>query len=166
MEERERLEALIREAFAGVTREGGMSWRDALVADFHGDESFADFVDRDESWTDLVGDPLWNYDAGVGGSNFLDAIGFRYYLAAALVQEVRGAELETLPWRLTLGREHGWLLRKMRARLKEHILYQWSLLTPEQRRAIAEVVRWRAGQEEAPEDWSRAWVSYWKDLEL
>ncbi len=87
--------ALIFETFKGVTREGGVSWAESKVIDDYGSETEqleARATDKDTCWEDLANDPDWEPFPGIGGFNFLDAIGFRYYLAATMVKELRGHE--------------------------------------------------------------------------
>jgi hypothetical protein len=84
-------------AFKGVTREGGVSWSETLVIDSDGtmdQRLFERERDTEQSWEDLVDDPTWNADIGIGGFSFLDPIGFRYYIAPAMVRELRGRLVE------------------------------------------------------------------------
>jgi hypothetical protein len=92
----------IYDAFSGVTRENGVSWRDAQIADFHGDESFADYIDTDSTWQDLVDDEHWVPDQGIGGFSFLDPIGFRYYLPAAMIRSIGSGYDEGVQFHLTV----------------------------------------------------------------
>jgi hypothetical protein len=46
--------------------------------------------ENDRFWLEVADDPGWDPDAGIGGWAFLDGIGFRYYLAAALLRALRG----------------------------------------------------------------------------
>ncbi len=90
-DEQRALEAEIRAAFAGVTREGGISWSEADVIDDGGTEeeqAAARARDCESSWEALVDDPDWNDDTAPNFS-FLDPIGFRYYIAPAMVRSVR-----------------------------------------------------------------------------
>jgi len=93
--EQDRVEALIRAAFAGVTRDGGVSWTESVVID--GDGSYrttgqARAEDKDTNWEQLVDDPNWHHDVGIGGFWFLDAIGWRYYIAPAMIRCTRDAD--------------------------------------------------------------------------
>lgn len=77
-------------AFKGVGR--GISWSQARVIDSYGsreEENAARDKDRDTNWKQMADDPHWNMRSGVGGWNFLDALGFRYYLAAAMTKCLR-----------------------------------------------------------------------------
>lgn len=89
--EREALLAEIQEVFPGGSRVGGVSWSEADVIDAYGTEAeraAARAKDRDTKWQDLLEDPTWDPDHGWHWS-FLDAIGCRYYLPAAMVYVVR-----------------------------------------------------------------------------
>jgi hypothetical protein len=86
------VEARIRDAFAGVTRDGGITWRQSVVRDNFGDQKAqaeAAALDRDARWEDLVENVDWRDDIGVGGFNFLDAVGCRYYIAPAMIRSLR-----------------------------------------------------------------------------
>lgn len=93
---------------------------------------------------------------GVGGFYFLDAIGFRYYLPAAMIRWLLGEGEGFLPYNLRLGR---------RGRLRDYTLKQWSLLNDEQRAVVARFIRYErerdkeVGNENG--DWKRAYESYW-----
>lgn len=92
------LEAEIRKAFHGVTRVGGISWSEARVLDDYSCYEWglnaehdrlrreAQANDTERSWEDLVHDLNWKTAPSGGNWSFLDPIGFRYYLAAALVR--------------------------------------------------------------------------------
>src|SRR5690349_9872994 len=101
--ERRSVEAEIHAAFAGVSREGGVSWTESRVIDGEPgprtpDEARAQ--DKEGSWQELIEDPGWNLECGVGGFNFLDAIGYRYYLAPAMVRAMRGDETGNISFAL------------------------------------------------------------------
>lgn len=90
-DEQRAVEAEIRAAFAGVTREGGISWSEADVIDAYGTEeqrTAARAFDRESSWEDLIDDPLW-VDDSASNFSFLDPIGFRFYIAPAMIRSVR-----------------------------------------------------------------------------
>jgi hypothetical protein len=100
--EQSRLEALIRDAFADVSRDGGVSWTESRVIDGVPSpmtREEARLLDTDTSWTHLIDDPTWTPNCGVGGFAFLDAIGTRYYLPAAMVRAIRGED----PSRISLA---------------------------------------------------------------
>jgi|LauGreDrversion4_2_1035121.scaffolds.fasta_scaffold108745_2 hypothetical protein len=77
---------LIKDAFKDVTREGGVSWHECEVIDNYGSDAeraLARSRDTDRHWTELLSTEAF-YPSGIGGFCFLDPIGFRYYLPAAL----------------------------------------------------------------------------------
>ena len=90
LDRRMHLEREIFSAFAGVTRDGGTSWSEGWAIDCNGSDEecrAARESDRDQSWEQLVDVPNWNHD--VGPWSFLDAIGFRYYLAPTMIRAAR-----------------------------------------------------------------------------
>ena len=79
---RDRLLVRIRDAFADVSRAGGMSLQDAYAADSHG------YLEPDDP-TPLDDTHWWEVDLASEHSRadfwgYLDAIGFRYYLPALM----------------------------------------------------------------------------------
>ena len=99
--------AEIARDFAQVTRQDGVSWSEALVIDNYGSEeecAAARASDKDKHWAELVDDEAWDADQGYGGFSFLDAIGFRYYLPAAMTRCIRTGEDGTI--RIHLSRAH------------------------------------------------------------
>lgn len=125
--ERDALLTEIEQTFAGVDRKGGVSWGESRVIDDYGTEkerAAARAKDAEGSWQGLLGTG-WTPESGVGGFSFLDAIGFRYYLPAAMVLSVREGRDVGILFHLTLPKEDsGWGLKK------------WSLLSPSQRRCV------------------------------
>ena len=95
----------IGEAFCSVKRVGGRSWTDAMAFDLVGvprvDFSVAHRED-DQSWLNVADDAGWNPYCGVGGWPFLDGVGFRYYLAAAMYRAVRMGESGDLAHQMDL----------------------------------------------------------------
>jgi hypothetical protein len=92
-EEQKQVEEEICRAFRGVRREGGVSWSESVVIDLYGSDERrreARAGDLEAGWEELVDDPGWNADKGVGGFTFLDPIGLRYYLAPALIRWSKG----------------------------------------------------------------------------
>ncbi len=90
-EEQVAVEAQIRAAFKGVTRDGGISWSETDSIDLHETEeqqAAARASDAEQCWEDLVDDPNWDEGIGVGGFTFLDAIGYRYYIAPAMIRSL------------------------------------------------------------------------------
>lgn len=49
--------------------------------------------DTEKNWEALAEDPHWHPGPGVGGFTFLGAVGFRYYLAPAMVKEIHGYDV-------------------------------------------------------------------------
>ncbi len=86
--EKAALLAEIDAAFANVTREGGVSWSETEVLDGQcatSDQRIkARAKDTEKTWNELVEHNGWETDRGTGGFSFLDSIGFRYYLPAAM----------------------------------------------------------------------------------
>jgi len=102
--------ALIAEvyaAFKGVTREGGVSWSQTMLHD-HGVRPYtpreyreAGEKDSEKSWEVLVDPEKWKPHPSWGGFNFIDSIGFRYYVAPAMIRMLTNAREEVL-WPGTL----------------------------------------------------------------
>lgn len=144
------VEAEIRRAFAGVTREGGRSWHDAGAMDGLSPEELP--VLRDRCWEDLIDDPAWNPGHGMGGFWFLDDIGMNYYLAPALVRAVRG----DLDFDISFH-----LHRPTTMKWRERFDRRMALLTDEQRgclRHVADSMMRRAadeGNDVEFDDWGR-----------
>ncbi len=111
LREQAALLAEIDAAFADVSRDGGMSWSESVVIDDHGSESErleARRSDKDRHWSELVEDNAWEPGVGCGGWSFLDTIGTRYYLPAALKRSVMEGEDAGVQFALTFGgREPG-----------------------------------------------------------
>ena len=83
---RSELIGFIKAAFGNVSRQGGVSWTETEVLDMYGSDAeraTARKKDTDQRWTELIdGDGF--RECGIGGFCFLDPIGFRYYLPAAI----------------------------------------------------------------------------------
>lgn len=126
-----KLEREVRRAFAGVTREGGMSWTDAWA--FDGGERAASptFPDGERSWEELIDDRRWDPDVQ-RLFPFLDPIGARYYLGPALVRALRAAEegCGMIEWHLT---------RPPDTRGRRRFDADWAALTDEQWRCVRAV---------------------------
>jgi hypothetical protein len=88
---RSELIGLIKDAFGNVSRQGGVSWTETEVLDMYGTDAerkAARAKDTDRRWTELIdGDGF--FECGIGGFCFLDPIGFRYYLPAAICISLR-----------------------------------------------------------------------------
>jgi hypothetical protein len=100
--------ALLKEiasAFAGVSRTGGSSWTDALAMGHMGVPHVTFPVthrEDDATWLDVANDRTWDPSPNFGGFGYLDAIGYRYYLAAAMYRAVRERDPGELVYRLEL----------------------------------------------------------------
>ena len=130
-EEQAAVEAEIRSAFRDVTRAGGVSWSEAEVIDrTWGDESeqaAARAKDAELRWEDLVESPTWSHESGMGGFTFLDPIGFRYYLAPAMIRCLRDGDVGGLVLHLA---GHGKFCRS-----------KFSVFTAVQSRVVARFLR-------------------------
>jgi hypothetical protein len=155
--EQECVEALIRAAFRGVTREGGISWSESVIVDGDGSgrtPEQARAEDTEGCWEELIDDPEWHHEVGMGGFNFLDPIGFRYYLAPTMVRCVRDGGGEFISYALYAGVE--WK--------KE----QLSLITGQQAHVIARFVRLMIaihaaiGDDLSREQWSQVYRCHWR----
>ncbi len=82
---------LIKAAFKGVSRQGGVSWSETDVIDDYGTDEerrLAREGDSDQDWFEVASIPRFSKDGGWGSFCFLDAIGFHYYLPAAMIQSL------------------------------------------------------------------------------
>jgi hypothetical protein len=160
------LETEIREAFKGVTRQGGVSWSEAEVIDDYGSEderAEARAKDTDKDWAELADDEKWDPGPGMGGWSFLDAIGFRYYLPAAMIRALTGGEdtfsVFTMDSILHVTAQDTYRLAQTR------------LLDEPQRRCIARFVRFMLAREAAQgndfevKEWQRVYDDHWKYVE-
>lgn len=155
---RTKVEEMIYTAFASVELENGMSWAEAERLDLYAspEELIAlRQTNTHRKWQELVDDTDWRWDPGVGGFGFLDALGYRFYIAPAMLRVLRGEEA----WCSGLG-------CRMEGR-KEHIRDQFMALDAFQGRAIAEFVRLQKEIEEESGDswpeWKEAW-EYWREI--
>ena len=96
--ERDALIADIHAAFAGVTRgRHGISWNECAALDmFESEESCeaARQSDSDQQWSELIADPDWDPFPGIGGFNFINSEGFRYYMPPTMIRFLRGDSSE------------------------------------------------------------------------
>jgi hypothetical protein len=133
--------SLIEGSFAGVTRIGGVSWRETNVIDDYGSEEerlAARLQDKDECWQDVVKAPPWL--EAWGSFSFIDPIGFRYYLPAAMTVAIVNRELTYeigLEFHLTLPR----------LALRSFTLEKWSLLNDAQRVCVARFLLYMMAKE-------------------
>lgn len=163
--ERDSLLKEIESAFDGVTRAGGVSWQEAEIADNYGSPRAVERVrgkDTDTRWQDLLDEESDFQESGIGYWPFLDAIGFRYYLLAAMVWSVRLGHDVMIAFPLTShGTGHGWPGDR------------WTLLNLRQRRCVKRFL-WYMDVVEACTWWTQNWASssewrqaldwYWKDI--
>lgn len=155
------VEAMIRAAFAGVTREGGTSWTESMIIDDLGDDAACERArrsDREPNWDALIDDPDWFDDPGSGGFNFLDPVGYRYYLAPKMVRCLRrDQDDEFFCYALSVDSE----LRRE----------QISLLNPLQRGAVAAFVRYMVARFESRSTldglrgWKNCYRSFWRSCD-
>ena len=162
--ERDALVAEIEAAFDGVSREGGVSWSTAAVADACG--AWPLEPEHDMRWQDLVDDLNWKPSPGLGGFAFLDAIGFRYYLPVQMTRCVRDGWDDgniSIGWRLG-GTEEGasdqdkqrWSLLDLRQRLcVKRFLQYMNVVNPVDTLGIAT---------HDPSQWQTALDNYWNDV--
>ena len=107
-----------------------MSWSESVVIDGDGSgrtETQARAEDTERSWEELVDDPNWIDESGMGGFNFLDPIGYRYYIAPAMIRSARTSFGENTGFALTID-----------GNFKEELQ---SLISPAQAHAIARFLR-------------------------
>ncbi len=153
------LEAQILSAFRGVTRDGGVSWSESRIIDHYGtdeEREQARKLDTEASWEDLIDSPAWTCHVGIGGFNFLDPIGFRYYLAAAMARLTRGDDDpdQVLAFVLNIDSDFS----------REHI----SLLTQDQAAVVARFLRTMAelytaqGDDTGGAHFATAYESHWR----
>lgn len=159
LEEQRAVESAIRTAFARASRAGGVSWSEADVIDDCGsaeDRAAARRRDTDTSWQSLVDDPRWDHEVGVGGFCFLDPIGFRYYIAPAMIRCSRTGSGEFIAYALTMDSDYS-----------RRVLD--AVNTP-QARAVARFVRFMIAVHEATGDdiygaaWQKAYDSHWRSF--
>ena len=150
------VEAQIRRAFHGVSREGGVSWGEAFVIDgltSEEEEQAARAEDVDQAWEELVDDPRWIHEPCIGGMSFLDAIGFRYYVAPVMIRCIRERGGEFVESQFNWG---------------EMMPRRVALLSIAQRRAIARFVRLMIavssarGQTQFAGTWIAAYKNFWR----
>jgi len=97
---RDHLIEQIKSAFSGVTRSGGISLREARVIDDYGTEeerAKARSLETDSHWSEVDVEGL---DPGGSCLNFIDPIGYRYYVPAYMSYALTNAYPDALgdPW--------------------------------------------------------------------
>ncbi len=162
--------AEIYAAFNGVTRQGGVSWTETGVLDDYGsDEERADAREQDQeaTWHELLENPDWSPSVGWGGFSFLDSIGFRYYLAPAMILALE-RKSAAIAFFLTLGttldeeflEDLAGLRLPTNEAMDAHTLEKWSRLNEAQRTSVARFLRHMALRNEQSE-WREAYDSHW-----
>lgn len=151
--ERQAVEAQIRDAFKDVTRGDGISWSEADVIDAYGSDeqcNEARALDNESGWQELVDDPRWGGE--VSNWSFLDAAGFRYYVAPAMIRSCRSGWGELLSYQLERSLDDA---------------DYGELFTPQQLAAIARFVRYMIAVHDAQDDdiygkhWKNAYNGIW-----
>ena len=163
-DERDAIIFEIYAAWKGVTREGGVSWSESVVIDDYGTQAQRDAArqtDVEWDWESLVDDESWLVRGGFGGFSFLDAIGFRYYLAPELIRCLRTSWSEVFPFQLTLSQGD----------LADYQLQQWALIDTRQSACIARAIRhlarstWSSSDHDSSDDWWAAYHSHWNKFD-
>ena len=101
-------------------------------------------------------DPRWDHEVGGGGFSFLDLIGFRYYIAPAMIRCAREGSGEFVAYALTMDNDY-------RRRVLDGI-------NNPQARAIARFIRFMIAVHEARDDeiygevWRKAYDSHWRSF--
>lgn len=160
--DKEAIIAEIHEAFRDVTREGGVSWTEADLID--GGRGMADRLegraqDKDTRWQELV--HVGHYHAWESNWSFLDAIGFRYYLPAKLIECLDDLDEVSMAYNLSLAKPK---------EMADYTRSMWGLLDERQSACVREFLAYASNEYAAryddPEDndWLEAYNSYWKDL--
>lgn len=151
----------IRASFRDVDRRFGVSWSESSVIDGYGPEeecARARQLDTDTHWTDVLQDPEWEPSPGHGGFSFLDAIGFRYYLPAAMIWTLNHGESSLIDFHLTA---------QLNNKGRKRIPGQWSTLTPTQCRTVARFLQYMVDTIKADRRtsdsvaWQEALDSHW-----
>ncbi len=142
----------IRESFAGVSREGGTSWREATALEDDASEEDPQ-IETDSGWPSLLDDATWRPDESIARWGLLDAKGFGFYLPVAMIRALVSGEGRAICWWLTApltGDGDAWRQK-------------WSKLDLRQiecvRRFLEHMAR-RPGQD----DWQEAFESYWSKV--
>ncbi|MCC6322536.1 MAG: hypothetical protein IT438_13995 [Phycisphaerales bacterium] len=152
--------------FRDVSRAGGVSWSQAEATDrcCSVDEVAREGrEDTDHHWTELLEEHRdWEPAPGLGGFSFLDPIGFRYYLPAAMVLCVRGGCDRGILFHLAVGAR--------RHRGGQIMLRKFEILTVPQRLCVRRFVAYMieatlmSGDEYEAEGWLDAFTDYWQSV--
>lgn len=173
----------VEEAFGDVVLGKGMSWYESIQADMSGSvpgDSLG--LKGDVPWQELVEYAGWETNSRLGGGfAFMDAEGFRYYIAPALMRMLRYGWID-MTYFLTVGSPDD------KPDLREYTLAKFEALDAYQRLCIKHVLEYMAdltrdeeGYEFSPDlywdahgfmtradshtDYVNALNSYWGDLE-
>jgi hypothetical protein len=165
--------ALVFETFRGVTREGGVSWSESEMHDRGASEKEcleARQADKEVGWEELANDTEWEPFPGTGGFIFLDAIGFRYYLPAAMVKCLRAEYWGSGILEFHLDLPMMWQ--------RNYTLKQWSKLQTAEIQCVCVFLKCMIAieneQSMAPDctpwgefwsSWDHAYRSYWVNLD-
>lgn len=140
---RDRLIDQINNAFQYVTREGGISIREAHVIDDYGSEQEqreARAEETDSHWSEVDVETL---DPGGSALSFVDPIGFRYYLPAYMVYALKSDYGDALGEEIVDSNVFDSTIFKLNAsalRDQDHTEHQrkrFALFTPKERTCIA-----------------------------
>jgi hypothetical protein len=144
---------LICGSFQGVTLGSGISWSRSMQLDDGKPISIGNQLDQ--PWILLVDDANWISDPAIGGLNYLDADGFRYYIAPIMIRCIRGD--------MSIAQVADCLYPTA----DDFRESQWRALSIEQRAAIAEFLLYcehkchTTGLLENAAACKRAYSSYW-----
>jgi len=147
----------IKTAFKGVTREGGVSWSETVVIDDYGtreERAAARTRDKDKTWLEIANDPKWDFNVGLGRHNFLDPIGFRYYLPAAMMAVLTRA-IDTSSLELSLRSADEFDINKR------------SLLNDRQLACVKHFIKHmihETNNTSSQQNWRKLYESYWKQI--
>jgi len=147
-------------AFDGVAREDGVSLREGMVLDDYGSDeacTAARLLDTDTRWQDVSDADMQRYD---GVLTFSDAKGFRYYLPAYMLRDLRlyvhptyGFSSDTLSG-LQISSVPG---------VSDWKLEQFALITPEQGKSVCSFLKFTVvyGDKYHRQDAADALADYW-----
>ena len=156
---------VIREAFDGVRREGGISLHQAQVLDDYGSEEQlkkAAALDRDKKWSDV---PSKDIEGHTSTLSFVDPIGFRYYIAAYMVWSLENYEASDS---FSVDHTIYSLNPSTKADIRAHQMERFSLLTQAQAHAISSFLRYMAAHSDGRADdgaANEALYDYWERRE-
>lgn len=158
--DKDALIAQITAAFNGVAREDGVSLREGMVLDNYGSKeecAAARLLDTDTRWQDVTDEDLREYAISL---SYFDAKGFRYYLPAYLIRELRQNETAEDGFYTDMLFD---LRLPLDKRMRDYKLEHFSLITPEQGKAVCCFLEFAAthGYEQQQQEASDALAAYW-----